>query len=319
MIQISARRSIPAAALTLACLVPGMAPVAQTAPFQVQSAVVVRPDTVRVGEPFVVAVGIRAPAGATIVFPEPPDTTHVVQGVDPRHVRTGSDGAFVEQYADYRVAAWDVGRQPIVLADVVVRLGSAEHRIRLDGYSVFVGSVLPADTALRVPKPARALVAEPGIPWWLWALVAAAATAAAYALWRRLRRRHREPASSVVPIDPFARAEREFTRIESLRLVEAGEGGRYVSLMVEVVRDYLSARYLEADLSLTSGELLRALRQRDGVPRGRLERLLDEVDLIKFARRPVSRQQAIELGHEARAVVGEEHVAAARPPRESAA
>lgn len=276
----------------------------------VKAGVVVTPDTVRVGDPFRVTVGVRAPLGATIEFPKTTDSTSTVQSLDPVAVRTMPDTSVVEQFADYRVAAWDVAEQPIKLGAVVVRLGRASRTIQIAD-SVFVKSVLPADTALRVPKPARPLYEMSIFPWWLWALIAAAIIAIGLLIWWWLRRRRRPPAPVIV--DPFAHAESEFARIEGLGLLEAGERGRYVTLMVEVLRDYLAARYAEAALSLTSTELQRSVRELPHVPQDRLTRLLTDADLIKFARRPVSTDRAREIGREARAIVNHEHLTS-QPP-----
>jgi len=290
-----------------------VAPLARPALAQqitVKAGVVVTPDTVRVGDPFRVTVGVRAPLGATIEFPKTTDSTSTVQSLDPVAVRTMPDTSVVEQFADYRVAAWDVAEQPIKLGAVVVRLGRASRTIQI-GDSVFVKSVLPADTALRVPKPARPLYEMSIFPWWLWALIAAAIVAIGLLIWWWVRRRRRPPAPVIV--DPFAHAEAEFARIEALGLLEAGERGRYVTLMVEVLRDYLAARYAEAALSLTSTELQRSVRELPHVPQDRLTRLLTDADLIKFARRPVSTERAREIGREARAIVSHEHVTS-QPP-----
>jgi hypothetical protein len=121
-------------------------------------------------------------------------------------------------------------------------------------------------------------------------------------------------------VDPFAHAEREFARLEKLGLLEAGERGRYVALMIEVLRDYFAAKYDVAPLALTSSELKAALRGQRAVALTRLARLLDEADLIKFARRPVTAERARELGQEARAIVAHEHAASKpAPPMEKAA
>jgi hypothetical protein len=72
--------------------------------------------------------------------------------------------------------------------------------------------------------------------------------------------------------------------------------------MVEVLRDYLALRVPEARASLTSGELIAALRGVNTVPLSRLAGVLDEADLIKFARRIVTADRARELGREARAI-----------------
>jgi len=279
--------------------------------------VTIAPDTVRIGDPFRVTIGVRAPRGATIEFAKAMDSTASVQSLDPVAVRTSADTTATEQYADYRVAAWDVGSQPIRIADVVVRFDGAERRVPIGGTAVFVRSVLPADSAQRIPKPPRALFESTQFPWWLWALVAAAIVATGLLLWWWIRRRRR-PAPPVI-VDPFARAESEFQRIEALALLEAGERGRYVTLMVEVLRDYLAARYAEAALSLTSTELHRSLASLPFVPQERLTRLLTEADLIKFARRPVSSEHARELGRDAKSIVTLEHQASQPAPEQKAA
>jgi hypothetical protein len=120
-------------------------------------------------------------------------------------------------------------------------------------------------------------------------------------------------------VDPYEHAEAEFERIEALGLIEVGERGRYVTLMVEVLRDYLAARHADASLALTSTELQRAVRALATVPQDRLMRLLTDADLIKFARRPVSSERAREIGREARAVVTREHEASQPAPQAAAA
>ncbi len=280
-------------------------------------------DTVRIGDPFTIAVRVRTPPDATIEFPAGPDSTSAVQLIDPRTVRTTSDTAALDQTATYRLAAWDVGRQSVAIGDGVIRGAGADRRIPIGPATVFVQSVLPADTTLRVPKPARALIDQGAPRWWLWAVVAAAAVLLALLLWwwLRRRRRHVPPAAE----DPLAVAEREFSRIEALRLIEAGERGRHVALMVDVLRDYLAARFEAAPLSHTTDELTRALHRDSTVPLERLSHLLDEADLVKFARRPIAKERAIELGRECRLLVRAVHAAlaarttAARQAEEKAA
>jgi hypothetical protein len=283
----------------------------------VQAAVGIEPDTVRIGDPFLVQIGIRAPLGATVAFPPAPDSTGAVQGLDPVRVETRPDSGGVVQWGYYRVAAWDVGDQPITLGDVVVTVGGRSRRIPITGRKVFVASVLPADTAQRVPKPPRPLYEFAAPMWWLWVALAALALVLLLLWWWLRRRRRGRP---IEMPDPFARAEREFARIEALRLVEAGERGRYVALVVEVLRDYLATRYHKAPLSLTSTELLAALRDERAVPNDRLLRVLNEADLIKFARRPVTAERAQEIGREARAIVAQEHAnTLPAPPAQRAA
>jgi len=288
---------------------------AQPRQIAVRAGVTVAPDTVRVGDPFRITVGIRVPHGARIEFPAATDSTSPIQALDPVSVRTTADTTALEQYADYRVAAWNVGTLPIRLDDVIVRVAGVERRVPLGGYTVFVKTVLPADTALRVPKPPRAIFEFSPFPWW-WLLLAALAIIIGLLIWWWWRRRRR-PALAIV-VDPYERAVADFTRIEKLGLIDAGERGRYVALMVEVLRDYVVARYTEASLSQTSTELLRALHGQRFIVHERLTRVLGETDLVKFARRPLSGERARELGREARAIVEHEHTAS-RPRQEAAA
>jgi hypothetical protein len=301
--------------LLAACLV--WAPLTATTAQQIaiKAGVTAAPDSVHIGDPFRITVGIRAPRGATIEFPRTMDSASAVQSLDPVAVRMSQDTTATEQYADYRVAAWDLGKQAVRLGDVIVRYNGLERRVPLVG-SVFVRTLLPRDTAQRIPKPPRALFEFSTFPWWLWALIAAAIIAIGLLIWWWIRRRRRPPA--VVVVDPFVRAQSEFDRIEALKLIEAGERGRFVTLMVEVLRDYLAARYTAATLSHTTTELERAVRELSFIPQDRLIRLLTDADLVKFARRPVTSDRAREIGREARAIVTREHEAS-QPPGEKAA
>lgn len=283
-------------------------------PSRVQSGTLVRPDTVTVGDPFEVVVRVRARRGSGIEFPLTPDSG-AVQAIDPVQVTPALDTTAVEQIAVYRVAAWDVGPLAITFQDVLVRDGAQTQRVRLTGVSVFVRSVLPADSALRVPKPPRDLFTF-GPPWWQWviaALVALGLLWLVYWLWKRRRRRPRAAE------DPYLLAQREFARVDALGLVAAGEPSRHTVLMVEVLREYLARVLPDAATSLTTSELLLAVRGREAVPSQRLAALLGEVDLVKFARRPVTGERAMAIGTEARGIAAAVHRVTAAPPLERAA
>lgn len=268
----------------------------------VQLGVVVQPETVTVGDPLRITVRVRAPAGATVVFPDAPDTTGALQPLDPRQVTAGPPGDASEATATYRLVAWDIGPQPARLGDVIVRLGTLERRVPLTDVGVFVRSVLPVDSTLRVPKPPRAPFELPAPWWWLLALILGIVALLLLVWWWWRRRRRAAPEQSE---DAYALARRELARIEALGLIEAGERGRFVALVVDVLRGYLSRRVPAANVALTSTELLEAVRPDPRVPLGRLAPVLAESDLIKFARRPVTAERARELAREARAAIEE--------------
>ena len=271
---------------------------------RVQMGVSVLPDTVRVGDPFRVLVRVRAPAGAAVEFPPVPDSTGAVQALDPMTTRT-TEGDFVDVTATYRLAAWELEQQPIELGDVIVRANGARTVVPITNATVYVQSVLPPDSTLHVPKPAKPIIALPVSPWLRWLLIALAALVLgllAWWLWRRWKARQ---AGTVGDEDAYGYAQREFERIEALGLIEAGERGRFVALMSDVMRDYLARRVPGAHPSLTSTELLASMRATPVVPTERLETVLSEVDLVKFARQPVDAEQARALAREARTVVAD--------------
>ena len=278
-------------------------------------------DTVTVGEPFEVRLRVRAPVGSRIRFPENPDSAGTVQALDPRTVVTTDSVASLDQTAIYRLAAWDVGDQPIVIGNVTVGVANApaagERPINLAALGVFVRSVLPADSALRVPRPARPIWEVRPFPWWLVALILGL-IGAGVLLWWWLRRRRRPRAEVVV--DPYDRARREFNRIEAMGLLDAGERTRFAALVVEVMRDYFAARHPDARLALTSRELVAVLRRVPTVPIEQLSRVLHEADLAKFANWALTEERARTLARDARGVVEYEHKAAQpAPPAERAA
>lgn len=273
----------------------------------VRMGVTVQPDTVYIGDPFVVSIRVQAARGTEIVFPEPPDSTFAVQALDPAQFSQTDDTTLVDRTARYRVAAWDVGLQPVVFDPVTVRTGDSARQLPVENVAVFVASVLPADSSEHVPKPAREPFEFPG-PWWLpWLLALLVAAIVGTLLWWLWKRRRRPGAD--ITVDPAREAEEAFARIEAMHLIEAGERSRYVALVTEVLREYLWARDPAASTSLTTRELVSVLHGSTLVPVERLQAVLREADLVKFARRDVTEERAREIGAESMALV--RHVEAA--------
>lgn len=267
---------------------------------RVQMGVAIRPETVTVGDPFRLVVRVRAPRSAVVEFPTVMDSGGAVEALDPVVVQPSADTTAIEQTATYRLAAWDVGRLPLVLADILVRDANGERRLPLRNLFVQVRSVLPADSSQRTPRPPRDVIEIPP-PWWWWAVLALAVVAVLLLLWSWVRRRRR--LTTAQSVDPLMLAEESFDRIEALGLVAAGERARHAALVVEVVREYLARVVVHAPTSLTSAELLAAVREARGVPANALAGLLVEVDLVKFARRPISADRAVAIAKDSRAMV----------------
>lgn len=279
---------------------------------RLQGGVTVTPDTVRIGDPFIVSVRVRAPLGATIEFPAMPDSGGAVEPLDPVQILTNPDSVAVDQTASYRLAAWRTGTFRVDFADVLVRQDIGNRRVEISNVLIHVASVLPADRAGIEPKPPRD-VFRFGLPWWIWALAAAVVLAILMLvvwLWRRRVVTH--PSTREMP---WTVAEREFARVEGLNLLAAGERARHVTLMVEVLRDYLAATVTGASVAQTSNELATAIRRSGLGTYARCAALLAEVDLVKFARRPLSAERAAALGREARAVAAAVHGALTAPAK----
>jgi hypothetical protein len=269
----------------------------------VQLGVTVTADTVTVGERFIAVVRVRAPRGATIDFPTTSDSATLAaptatELIGKPVVQAIPDTASTTMSAAYRLAAWDTGLQRLGLADVTVTYNGQTGYVSLKDRGVFVKSVLPADSTLRVPKPPRAAIPVKPFSWLPW-LIVLAAIAAAFIAWRIwVWYRNRKNA----PLDPFAAAEREFARIEEMRLVESGETERHAALMSDVMRRYLAARVPEIEASHTSSEMLAAGGKIHAQASG-LGELLWRTDLVKFAGLRIDASEARRLATESREVV----------------
>ena len=268
----------------------------------------VSPDTVLVGQPFSLFIKVLAPKGVRFEFPPGPDTA-TQAGIRPIELRGEKIVTMLGDTAValYHLVAWDTGTQPLRFPDVRVTFEGQERRPPLGDASVFVKSVLPADTSLRVPRPARPLIVLPVINWWLWLGILAAAILAVllWWVWRCWRQRPKPP------VDPYVHARQEFALIEARHLLEAGRHAEYYAAIVDVTREYLAARVPGVRRSDTTSELLRAMKPRDGVE-AELPRLLEEADLVKFARADVALDEGRQGGSALRAVV--DHVEARLNP-----
>ncbi len=253
---------------------------AQAAPDTASGKVTYRvlPDTVTVGQPFVVSLRAIPPRGRQAIAPAVPDTGGLVEPLDPANVTRRADTLLVR----YRLIAWQPGVLTVPFGPVVMRRDSSELSVPVD-VRVVVASVLPADSSARIPKDARALfpvAARWWEKWWQWALAILLFLAAVY-LFDRWRRRERTPEVEVA--SPLSRAEEAFARLDARRLPSAGEGGRHVALAAEIVRQYLADIEPSLALPLTNAELLTAVKPIEGMPDRQLRQLLDQVDAVRFS------------------------------------
>jgi hypothetical protein len=260
------------------------------------------PDTVVIGQPFRVVVRVRAPQSAHVAFPAGPDSGSAVEALDPRTVETRPDSLAADVTAIYRLAAWDLGRLPLALGGVLVQDHGLTRTIPLGAASVVVTPTVPARGAARTARPARPFFPDLAPWWWRWAIGGAllVAVAIAWLVTRWWRRRSRR---TLAPREAVSVAHQELTELDRLGLLEAGEWGRYLALVAEVVRSYLARRIPEAPLSYTTSELLAAIQRDARVPIDRLRALLTETDFVKFAGQSASTERARAAASAARTLV----------------
>lgn len=239
-----------------------------------------------IGQPVQLTLIVEAPAGVAVMLPQfpsdwPPFTVQQVGDV-----RQSSEGDSMVYRQTLGVVPWRTGDFQTPETVVEVQLSGANEKLQVSVQPAYfsVPSVLkPDDLALRPLKPPVSL---PYISVW----VALAGTAAVLVLvvifWQRLKKRllvRPQPvADDLDHLHPAARAALvELKRIAGLHLPV----DQFHVLVGDCLRAYVAARFGVSAPEMTTRELLAVLRT--DLPQRRqaeLERLLERIDLVKFAR-----------------------------------
>lgn len=257
--------------------------VARAADRQPTAAVGIEPDTVTLGDPFLVRIRVRgAPADARVSFG---DFTLVepVEAIESRVVEQGAAG---EWTAIYQLRAWAVSDSLIGTFPFRIRTtdGSAEdHRVQVA--LPVVRSVLPADSSLHTPRPAKGAVplsvGSPAAPhpWLMWVV---GGLLAGLLLVLLLVRRRGAPV--IAPRDPRTAALAELRQIEDEGLPEAGDLEVYHVRVSRVLRRYIAACQGGGE-DLSSAEIVQVLEASGADPEmvKELAALLRRADRVKFA------------------------------------
>lgn len=292
---------VPFTALFAALLSPVTARSQVPEPRRALVSVSVAPETVTVGQPFSVRIRVRAPKFAVIHFPPVPDTADAIEAVDPRATEDAGDAEVIDRTAVYRLVAWDVGPRTPHFANVTVSGDGADQQYAVAIPPVTVMTLLPADSADRVPKDARDPLEPPGILWKVLLIGAILLGALGWYLWQR---RRRAALTAPRPVEPFVAAAASFEALDALKLPEAGEPGRHVIASVDVLRSYLARRFPDMRDSLTSEEIEKAIAGSDiPVLPQRIVELLRRESSVRFARADVTAGEAVELGKQSQAIV----------------
>lgn len=239
-----------------------------------RTAAAVRPESVRVGEPFTLGVTVRAEPGVELSFPAYLETGQDLEQLAPARVRAEED----TWRAYYRLTAWRPGRTELPSVSVSTREGARVAAV--SSPALVVQSVLPSDGEDLELRGARPYLGF-GRPLWAWILVALGLLLLGLALWRWRRGERERPAPE--PADDTPPEERAMRSLEALvRRWDAGQiaGGAYFDEWEAILR-----RYAEATRSWPAGAPLRELA--DGYRS--LAHALDRSTLVRFARASVDR------------------------------
>ncbi len=258
------RRRPGALAALLLCL-----PVGLTAQNAANLVAFAEPDSVRVGEAFIVRIVVTQEQAGDVEFPALMDLSEAFEPQGPVQIRSMDGG--VKWQAEYPVIAWRA--DSVALPAVEVLLGPAGSRARIVAPpELVVRSVLPVETAELELRDARGFLRLRDFPWWLLGLVAALA-AFAWWTWRGRNRAGRGPV--LVPSGPGDRALSEFERLRETWLGGRVSGDHFYDAYEGTLR-----RYAQATRGWSRARGLARLGRRDSTLLAALRHSL----LARFAR-----------------------------------
>jgi hypothetical protein len=234
-------------------------------------------------------------------FPVLPDSGTRIEPLDPRRV-TGSDTPDgIEQVATYRLIAWDTGSVAPPFGDVTLERDGRVTRYPVELGDLRIYSVLPADSAAREPKPARAPLEGQTMPW-RWFVALALVLALAWVGWRRYRKA--KAALATMDPGPLTRARNAFAHLRALDLSSAGEPGRHALAHLQVLRRYVGERWPAITPALTAQELETRLHEAEfPVLPERMVTLVAAVEPVAYAAAPIASGDAERIALESTTLV----------------
>lgn len=251
-----------------------------------QTVSAVTPDTSTVGGVVRVAVRVEVGAGVAVVLPDTLPLQEPLENAGVRRTRIDTLSSGLRVTAVYPVTAWRPGAHQLPPVEVALTGQGGARNVQVALPQIIVRSVLPKDTAGIEPKPAKAVV---GRSWLLWPFVLIAlllAVVLALLVRRWLRRRRQRPRETQPEVSP---RERALAFLDAARVHGTPSDAELEAFYVRVsdaLRHYVAELHPRWGTDLTSGELVARMRS-DGhaAEAASLGALLDEADLVKFARR----------------------------------
>ncbi len=268
------------------------------------------PDTIAIGDRFVMRVTVDKDLMQQIVFPDLAkagrgDTVELVS-ISP--VDTLSrDGRRLTIAVDYTMTCFEpglfgLGRVPLLYGDknitdtLYTDADDAVLMVRGFDIDTLTQTIVDIKPVREAPFTFREFLAYLTTLPVLLSIAGVSVAVAAVLLWRRYRRARRaDYAADDEP--PHERAIRELERLSGEKLWQNGRVKEYYTRLSDIVREYIARRYGIPALETTTPELVDMLRRSD-VDRRECDRageLLGLADLVKFAKYtpPVERHKEL--------------------------
>lgn len=272
---------------------------ATTAVAQTNATITPNQEAVTVGDPILLTVSVTHPAGSTVLFPElePNWGDLVVRSQSaPQTADQGNGTAVTTQQIDVRLfalGAFNTPELPITIADSSGALSQTSAApIPLTVQSVLV----EGDSELRDIKPQAALPVPAIWPFIVLGTVAAAAIAALL-IWQR----RRQPAILDNRL-PYEKALDALTHLDKQKYPANGRYKEQYAAVSDILRSYVETSRHIPLTDRTSAEMLPLLRQSNlhAADVQTLLLILEDADLVKFAKVQPSQHEAERLTNDAR-------------------
>lgn len=259
-----------------------------------------------VGDPIPLRLRATYPADLQVVLPELSEQWGAFEVREQTLLNPiAQDNGAIVTVREATVVLWSPGEHETPPFAVHYRDTNGElQEVFVPPASITVASVLPeadGDQGTGIEKhdlkPQASLPRPPVWPWLLLGIfVAALLYYATERMLPHLRRRKEAELEVTEPIDdrpPEIIAYEELDRITTLDLPARGEFKHHYTLVTDCVRTYIEGIYQVPAMDRTTGELMSSLRSArvTGEPISLLRPLLEESDLVKFAKlRPAIEQ-----------------------------
>jgi len=252
-----------------------------------------------VGDVISLRLRVVAPESFEVALPELPEQWGDFEVREQSVQEPMAEAGQVVHVLAVTAVLWSPGVHATPELQVAYRDAAGEtHAVDVPPLTIDVASVLVevtpnAEGAIdKYDLKAQAELPRP--PLWPWILAGLLAALLLYFggrwLWRRLPRRKKAelelPREPVDDRPPDVIAYTQLDYIAALDLPAQGAFKQHYSLVTDCVRAYLEGRYAVPALDQTTYQLMRALRKIKfkGEPLTLLRNLLDEADLVKFAK-----------------------------------